>query len=93
MYVVKCLEIAGFDTLDVIAEMNVGNEPGNSIEQIEQFIAEQFPDDPDYQKGKKFHPGHQIRIQKFVEEVKQNQSREGQKKASSRRSKKWTQKS
>ena len=47
LYVVKCLEVAAFDTLDVIAEMNVGNESGNSIEQIEQFIAEQFPDDPD----------------------------------------------
>ena len=36
--------------IDIIAEMNVGNEPGNSIEQIEQFITEQFPDDPDGQK-------------------------------------------
>ena len=78
LYVVKCLEVAGFDTLDVIAEINVGNEPGNLIEQIEQFIAEEFPDDPDYQRGRKFPPGHKIRIQKFVEEVKQNQSRKSQ---------------
>ena len=43
--------------------MNVGNESGNSIEQIKQFIAEQFPDDPDYQRAKKFPPGHKIRTQ------------------------------
>ena len=75
LYVVKCFEVAGFDTLEVIAEMNIGNEPGNLTEQIEHFIADQFPDDPEYQRGKKFPPGHKIRIQRFVEEVKQNQSR------------------
>ena len=69
------LEAAGFDTLEVIAEMNIGNEPGKSIEQIEHFITDQFPDDPEYQRGKKFPPGHKIRNQRFVEEVKQNQSR------------------
>ena len=78
LYVVKYFEVAGFDTLKVIAEMNIGNEPGNSIEQIEHFIADQFPDDPEYQRGKKFPPGHKIRIQRFVEEVKQNQSRKSQ---------------
>ena len=67
LYVVKGFEVAGFDTLEVIAEMNIGNEPGNSIEQIEHFIADQFPDDPEYQRGKKFPPGHKIRIQRFVE--------------------------
>ena len=54
LYVVKCFEVAGFDTLEVIAEMNIGNEPGNSIEQIEHFITDQFPDDPEYQRGKSF---------------------------------------
>ena len=78
LYVVKCFEAAGFDTLEVIAEMNVGNEPGNSIEQIEHFITDQFPDDPEYQRGKKFPPGHKIRIQRLVEEVKQNLSRKSQ---------------
>ena len=56
---VKCFEAAGFDTLEVIAEMTIGNQPGNSI-------------------GKKFPPIHKIRIQRFVEEVKQNQSRKSQ---------------
>ena len=78
LYVVKCFEAAGFDTLEVIAEMNVSNDAGNSIEQIEHFISEQFPDDPDYQRGKKFPPGHKIRIQKFVAEVKQNQPKKSQ---------------
>ena len=84
LYVVKCFEAAGFDTLEVIAEMNIGNEPGNSIEQIEHFITDQFPNNPEYQRGKKFPPGHKIRIQRFVEEVKNNQSRKSQGKGKKR---------
>ena len=43
----------------------------NSIEQMEKFISEKFPDTPEYARGKKFPPGHRIRIQNFVEEVEQ----------------------
>ena len=60
---------AGFDTLDVISQMDVTCQKGNSIEQIEQSISEEFPDNPEYVRGKKFPPGHRIRIQNFVEEV------------------------
>ena len=45
LYVVKCLTAAGFDSLEVIAEMDVSGDSGNSIEQIEQFISEKYPDD------------------------------------------------
>ena len=70
LYVVKCLTAAGFDTLEVIAEMDVSGDSGNSIEQIEQFISEEFPDDIEYARGKKFPPGHKLRIQKFVQTQK-----------------------
>ena len=69
MYVVKCFTAAGFDTIDVISKMDVSTEPGNSIEQIEQYISNEYPD---YfaSKSKKFPPGHRIRIQQFVDSVK-----------------------
>lgn len=72
LYVVKCFIAAGFDTLEVIAEMNISNEAGNSIMQIENFISDEYPDDPEHVRGKKFPPGHKIRIQKFVTGVKQD---------------------
>ena len=56
--------------------MDVRNHPGNSIEQIEQFISDGYPNDPEYYKrGKKFPPGHKIRIQDFVNQVKQSRKR------------------
>ncbi|KAL5487132.1 hypothetical protein EMCRGX_G019698 [Ephydatia muelleri] len=39
-YIVNCLLVAGFDTLDVIAKMDVGQEPGNSIEMVENVLRE-----------------------------------------------------
>ena len=53
--------------------MDVSGDSGNSIEQIEQFISEEYPDDTEYARGKKFPPGHKLRIQKFVSNVKQTQ--------------------
>ena len=51
---------------------------------IEHFITDQFPNDSEYQRGKQFPPGDKIRIQRFVEEVKQNQSRKSQGKGKKR---------
>ena len=34
-YIVKCFTTAGFDTMQVILKIDVSDEPGNSIEQIE----------------------------------------------------------
>ena len=70
MYVVKCFTAAGFDTIDVISKMDVSTEPGNSIEQIEQYISNEYPDS----KSKKFPPGHRLRIQQFVDSVKKRVS-------------------
>ena len=73
-YVANCFLQAGFDTLDVIADMDVSSNPGNSIDLIAEFIAKEFPGDPDYTHNPKlscrFLPGHRLRIVKFVEEVK-----------------------
>lgn len=73
-YVANCFLEAGFDTLDVIADMDVSNDPGNSIELIEEFIAKEFPGDPKYINNPKlschFLPGHHLRIVRFVQQVK-----------------------
>ena len=44
-YIVNCLLVAGFDTLDVIAKMDVRQEPGNSIEMVENFVTANFSGD------------------------------------------------
>ena len=41
-YSVNCLLVAGFDTLDVLAKMDVGQEPCNSIELVEDFVTANF---------------------------------------------------
>ena len=73
-YVVNCFVAAGYDTLDIIAEMDVSDKPGNSLQVIEEFIAKEYPNDPQYTRctmapSFKFPPGHQQRIAKFVGEV------------------------
>jgi len=57
LYVTKCFTAAGFDTVEVIKKMDVSDEPSNSIEQIEQFIAAEHPDLIS-SKSKKFPPGY-----------------------------------
>ena len=66
-YIVKCFTTAGFDTMQVILKMDVSDEPGNSIEQIEQFISDEHPDLLTSKSKKP--PGHRIRIQQFVSEL------------------------
>ena len=77
-YVVNCFVSAGFDTLDVIADMDTSSDPGNSLQAIEDFInAEHASDDPKFSRGTmatstfKFPPGHRHAITKFMKEVKQ----------------------
>lgn len=71
-YVVNAFLAAGYDTLEVIADIDEG-----SLQEIEQFISESYPSDPKYLPnacltghGLKFPPGHRKRILKFVEETK-----------------------
>lgn len=71
-YIVNCFVAAGYDTLAVIADMDVTDSPGNSIEIIEDFINREFPNNQLYSRnGSKcnFPPGHRQRIKMFVENV------------------------
>lgn len=73
-YIVNCFLASGYDTFSVISDMDTSDNPGNSLQGMEDFINEQYPDDPLYlHSGKvcKFPPGHRIRIKKFVELVKE----------------------
>ena len=65
-YVVNCLVAAGFDTLNVIAYMDVSSNSGNSIEEVEGYIRTKHPE---WLPNRKFSPGHRLRIRLFVEEV------------------------
>ena len=73
-YIINCFLAAGFDSLDVITDMNLSNKPGYSIETIENYINEQFPGDKTYthfgSNVCKFPPGHKGRINKFVQVIK-----------------------
>lgn len=63
-YVVNCFVAAGFDTLEVIADMDTSGEPGNSLQLIEDFINNEHPGDTKFTHGTtaastfKFPPGH-----------------------------------
>lgn len=69
-YIVNCFLAAGYDSFEVIAEMNASNKPGNSIDCIEEFINEQHPGENEYthMNSKKciFPPGHRNRIAQFI---------------------------
>ena len=68
-YVVNCFISAGFDTLKVISHMDVSNNAGNSIEEIEEYIRNEHPD---WLSNGRFSPGHRLRIQVFVHEVQKS---------------------
>ena len=48
VYVVNCLLAAGYDVMEVISNMDVSENPGNTIHKIENFIERNFPDDCRY---------------------------------------------
>ena len=81
-YVVESFMVTGYDTLQVISKMDTSNSPGNSLEEIEQFISTEFIDDPRFARGItsrsvfKFLPGHRRRIIDFVQQIKFNLSLE-----------------
>ena len=73
---VNCFLAAGFDVPEVISAMDITDNPGNSIPQIEGFIARKYNGDPrldpinptvDFE----FPPGHRIRICNFVHDIKE----------------------
>ncbi len=71
-------------TLDVIAEMDVSDKSGNSIQLIEEFIDKEYPNDPQYARSTmassplRFPPGHWRKIEMFVK-VSKLQKQSGRK--------------
>ena len=73
-YVVNCFVASGYDTLSVIADMDVSSNQDSSFNKIEDFINSEYPGDPKYihisnSSSLKFPPGHRQTIAKFVQEV------------------------
>ena len=69
-YIVNCFLAAGFDVPEVVSAMD---NPGNSIAQIEGFIARKYNGDPRFNPTVDFEfpPGHRIRICNFVCDIKE----------------------
>ena len=73
-YVVNCLIAAGYDTLSVISNINTSKEPGNTLQEIEDFINSEFPQDSQFlptpnSKSCKFLPGHRYLIEQFIKDL------------------------
>ena len=81
-YVVESFMATGYDTLQVIAKMDTSRNPGNSLEEIEQFISTEFIEDPHFARGVtsiytfKFLPGDRQRIINFVSNIRKNLDQE-----------------
>ena len=80
-YVINCLLASGFDVADVIMSMDVSEQPGNSIETIENYINDHYAGHEDYCNTPVsscsvtpfvFPPGHRLRIRNFVLELRKN---------------------
>ena len=75
-YIVESFIEAGFDTLDVIAEIDTENTNSTLVE-IEQFITREFKEDVRFQCGIsvtghfKFLPGHRRQVNNFIKKVKE----------------------
>jgi hypothetical protein len=74
-YVVESFIASGFDTLDVICQMDVTTNEGNSLDVIKKFIEKEYPGDArfshDDTSGSTFTflPRHHIRITNFVNDM------------------------
>ena len=83
-YICNSFVAAGFDTLSVIAEMDVSDSPGNSLQVIENFISKEYPNDPRFYRSNMtctfFPPGHRQRIASFVKQVKEQLEEERKRK-------------
>ena len=71
-HIVNCFKSSGFDEIDVISEMDIGEKAGNSIE---KFIQKKYATCPNHNPFPasmlfEFPPGHRIRICHFVKEVR-----------------------
>ena len=75
-YVVQCFIVSGFDDTESIIEMNVDDDPKNSICVMEDYIDKVKATNPEcigpYQVPSApflFPPGHRIRIEKYVRSI------------------------
>ena len=71
------LLVSGFDDIDAIAEMCTDDGPKNSVSVIENFIDKRKANHPKCMGPHQlpndrfeFPPGHRLRIQKFINDVK-----------------------
>lgn len=71
-YITKCLVVAGYNTLPVIATID---EQGDTLKEIEDYINSMLPNTKEYHINDsdvcRFSPGYQRQISSFVDEVKQ----------------------
>ncbi len=79
-YIVESLLVSGFDDVVSIAGMNLDDGPKNTIKEIEQYIEGRKVNYPQCMSPSQppnapfeFPPGHKIRIEKFVRDVKWKQ--------------------
>ena len=85
-YVVNCLHAAGYDTLTTIATINTSKEPGNTLDEIENFIESEYPEVKKFCLAKtskhcKFLPGHRHLIANFVKDLQPISTLKGERKA------------
>lgn len=76
-YIVESLIVSGFDDIVSISGMNLDDSPKNSIKVIEKYIEERKTDYPQCIRPNQsltstfeFPPGHKIRIESFVRDIK-----------------------
>ena len=75
-YIIDSFLVAGYDTLDAIADMDVKSSQNNSIQEIEEYISKERQGDPRFSPGKTssggfmYPPAHRKLIEKFVSEIK-----------------------
>ena len=77
-HIIHCFVVSGFDEIESVLEMDASEGPTNSIEVIERYINSRkvhYPQcmDPNQPRDIPFEmsPGHRIRVDKFVLDMKQ----------------------
>ena len=50
-YVADSFMTTGYDTLQVISRMDTSRNPGNALEEVEQYISTEFIEDPRFRCG------------------------------------------
>ena len=71
-YIVDSFVEAGFDTLDIISQIDTNSN--STLEEIQQFITREFMEDVRFKQvtGQfKFLPGHQLQVNNFITKVKE----------------------